>query len=62
MTPSGSTMRCSKCGEEMNHHADKGRDPTDHRDAVLVDPDFGGIIEEIHGCPGCGNVESRPAP
>jgi hypothetical protein len=26
-----------------------------------VDPDLGGIVEEMHACPRCGYVTSRPA-
>jgi predicted RNA-binding Zn-ribbon protein involved in translation (DUF1610 family) len=50
-------MRCPKCGEEMNHHADKVADPINPRDAAAIDPDLGGVLYETHGCPGCGNVE-----
>jgi ribosomal protein S27AE len=61
MANSKSKMICPKCGDEMNHHADKlvysaGRDDTDHERS-----DFGGVVEETHACPGCGTVESRRA-
>lgn len=52
-------MRCPKCGAEMNRHAEKlvysgsGDEGTD--------PLLGGIIEETHACPRCGNVEARRA-
>jgi hypothetical protein len=52
-------MRCPKCGNEMNHHADKVADPIDPRDTAAVDPELGGVLYEAHGCPGCGNVELR---
>jgi ribosomal protein S27AE len=58
----GSKMRCPRCGAAMNHHADKLVEPSDARDADLLDPDLGGVVREVHGCPGCGAVESRPAP
>jgi hypothetical protein len=45
----------------MNHHADKPVEPIDARDADFFDPELGALIREIHGCPGCGAVESRPA-
>ena len=57
-------MRCPRCGTEMNHHADKCVEPVDAREAALVDPELGGVIQEMHACPGCGNVEAsirRPA-
>jgi predicted RNA-binding Zn-ribbon protein involved in translation (DUF1610 family) len=54
-------MICPKCGAEMNHHADKLVDPVKPEDAKQVNPALGGLIEETHGCPGCGNVESRRA-
>jgi ribosomal protein S27AE len=51
-------MICPVCGAVMNHHADKLVDPVDRLDAV--DPALGGLLEETHACPRCGNVESRP--
>lgn len=55
-------MRCAKCGADMNHHADKVREPVNQREAALIDHALGGILEEPHGCPGCGNLESRLMP
>jgi ribosomal protein S27AE len=54
-------MICSKCGAEMNHHADKLVEPQSTADTRYVNPALGGVIEETHGCPACGNVESRRA-
>jgi hypothetical protein len=39
----------------MNRHAEK----LVYSDAARIDPALGGLIEETHACPGCGNVESR---
>lgn len=52
-------IKCPACGAEMNHHAEKPN-------YVLIEPDVsdsnvGGVIEEVHTCPGCGNVELRRA-
>ena len=52
-------MRCPKCGAEMNHHADKLVDPVNRKELELMDPELGGVIQETHGCPACGNVEFR---
>jgi ribosomal protein S27AE len=54
-------MICARCGVEMNHHADK----IDYG-AALENPgaesgDSEGVLQEILNCPGCGNVEMRPA-
>jgi hypothetical protein len=46
----------------MNHHAVTVREPATSRDALDVDPDLGGVVDEIHGCPSCGNVEARRVP
>jgi hypothetical protein len=46
----------------MNHHADKLVDPLDRKEAAQTDPALGGVIQETHGCPACGNVEFRRAP
>ena len=54
-------MICSKCGAEMNHHADKLVYPASARDAENIDPALGGVIDETHCCPGCGAVASRRA-
>jgi predicted RNA-binding Zn-ribbon protein involved in translation (DUF1610 family) len=52
-------MICPDCGVEMNHHAmkiDYGID-----DPVIVDPVFGGVLNEAHTCPECGKTELRVA-
>ena len=55
-------MICPKCGEEMNHHADKLIYPASSSDVhQAAHADLGGVIEETHGCPGCGAVVSRRA-
>jgi predicted RNA-binding Zn-ribbon protein involved in translation (DUF1610 family) len=52
---------CPKCGDEMNHHADKLIFSSEHNAADKIDPTLGGSIEETHGCPGCGAIASRRA-
>jgi NAD(P)H-dependent FMN reductase len=50
---------CSACGMPMNQHAQKvdfsaiGQMP--------ADPVFHGVVQEIHQCASCGNVQMRPA-
>ena len=61
MAKQKSTMICSNCGNEMNHHADKLMDPVRPEDRRHVDGTLGGVIEEIHCCPGCGAAASRRA-
>jgi predicted RNA-binding Zn-ribbon protein involved in translation (DUF1610 family) len=56
-----STMICPKCGNEMNHHADKLIDPVKPEDLRQVNSALGGVIEEMHYCPGCGDAASRRA-
>jgi ribosomal protein S27AE len=55
-------LRCPKCGAEMNHHADKPVEPVNRREAALVDPALGAVVQQTHGCPACGNVEFVPSP
>jgi hypothetical protein len=43
----------------MNHHADKLVHPVDRKEAAHMDPALGGVVQETHGCPACGNVEFR---
>jgi ribosomal protein S27AE len=59
MATAGETMICPQCGDEMNHHADKLVEPTSAAEVRQIDPALGGIVEETHGCPGCGAVASR---
>lgn len=53
-------MICPNCNMPMNHHAEKLVDPRTAEEAAATDPGMGGVIEEVHTCPGCGYVESRP--
>jgi len=55
-------MICTDCGVPMNHHADKLRKETRADDASAFDSAFGGVIEEFHTCPQCGETASRRAP
>lgn len=54
-------MICLACGVEMNYHADK----IDYTAALTypdkMDPDLGGMLEEVHTCPKCGGTEVRMA-
>jgi predicted RNA-binding Zn-ribbon protein involved in translation (DUF1610 family) len=52
---------CPECGDEMNHHADKLVYPANSDDVRQTLSVLGGLIEETHGCPGCGTVASRRA-
>lgn len=61
MAKQTSKMICPKCGDEMNHHADKLIDPVKPEDMKHVNPALGGMVEEMHCCPGCGAVTSRRA-
>ena len=57
--PPADKMICPDCAAEMNHHAmkiDYGID-----DPAIVDPVFGGVLNEAHTCPECGRAESRRA-
>jgi NAD(P)H-dependent FMN reductase len=52
-------VTCTACGRPMNQHAQKvdfsaiGQMP--------ADPVFHGVVQEVHQCAGCGNVQMRPA-
>jgi ribosomal protein S27AE len=51
-------MICPACGVEMNFHAEK-IDYSAGPDAI--DEDLGGVVEEFHTCPECGQTRARPA-
>lgn len=59
MSKQENKMICPKCGHEMNHHADKLVYSTSAQRAEKMTLELGGVIEETHGCPGCGAVASR---
>jgi ribosomal protein S27AE len=52
-------MICPDCGAEMNHHAMKIDYGTD--DPKAIDPAFGGVVQEAHTCPECGQTSLREA-
>ena len=54
-------MMCPQCGIEMNYHAGKIDYMAALNDPNTVDPDFGGVVEEVHTYPGCGTKGTRRA-
>ena len=54
-------MVCPDCGVEMNRHAEK----VDYNDAAAeaegFDSALGGVLEEFHTCPQCGQTLARRA-
>ena len=54
-------LRCPQCGIAMNYHAEKIDYMAALTNPEAIDPDLGGIVEEVHTCPGCGNMETRRA-
>jgi predicted RNA-binding Zn-ribbon protein involved in translation (DUF1610 family) len=50
-------MTCPKCGAEMNHQADKLREPTT-REAAETSR-LGGIVIAVFACPNCGWIASK---
>ena len=53
-------MTCPRCGAEMNHQADKLREPTTREEAETSR--LGGIVIAVFACPNCGRIESLPQP
>ena len=56
-----SRMRCPRCGAEMNYHADKVHYTTGLEQPQEIDPALGGVVQQVHQCPNCGNIEMRTA-
>ncbi len=54
-------MICEECGAEMNCHAEKIDYSSAPDESDAFDADFGGVLEEFHSCPHCGNMETRRA-
>ena len=57
-----SRIKCPKCGVEMNHHASKVDYSAADAEPELIDPVYGGVLQEVHQCPSCGDIELRRAP
>ena len=53
------SMRCPRCGAEMNHQADKLVHPVSQEEAARITPALDGVIEQVFACPNCGRIESR---
>jgi predicted RNA-binding Zn-ribbon protein involved in translation (DUF1610 family) len=54
-----SEMSCPKCGAAMNQHATKVDYAAGEQSPAAVDPAFNGVLQEVHQCPNCGNIEMR---
>ena len=49
-------LTCPRCGAEMNHQADKLREPTTRDEAESSR--LGGIVIAVFACPRCGWIAS----
>ncbi len=54
-------MTCADCGVVMNHHADKIDYNAASEDPAAADAELGGVVEEAHTCPECGQTHLRRA-
>ena len=52
---------CPGCGAEMNRHAEKVDYTAGLAEPAAVDPDLGGVLEEMHQCPKCPEVVAQRA-
>ena len=52
------TMRCPRCGAEMNHQANKLVEPRTGEEAEQSRT-LGGVLLLVFACPNCGYVDSR---
>ena len=43
----------------LQTRADKLVDPINRAELGRIDPALGGVVQQTHGCPNCGNVEFR---
>ena len=59
--PDNNPMMCPDCGVAMNHHADKIDYNAALDGAHTADADLGGVVEQAHTCPACGQTQMRPA-
>ena len=59
--PESKKMVCPACGVEMNLHAEKVEYTDAAASGEAFDPDLGGVLEEFHTCPDCGQTLARHA-
>ena len=59
--PEKKKMICPNCGIPMNHHAEKIDYAAAMAEPEAMDPDFGGVVEEVHTCGGCSETATRRA-
>lgn len=59
--PPQAAMICPSCRVAMNRHADKLVDPRTPEEAQRSDAALGGMVSQVHACPGCGHGAARPA-
>lgn len=52
-------MTCPDCGVEMNHHANKLDYSSAPDEPAAMDE--GGVVQEAHTCPECGQTALRQA-
>jgi ribosomal protein S27AE len=52
-------MICPKCGVEMNFHAEKIVYAAGLAEPEAMDAALGGVVEEFHTCPECGQTLAR---
>ena len=52
------TMRCPRCGAEMNHQANKLVEPVTREEAEARGA-LDGILLAVFACPNCGYIASR---
>ncbi len=50
---------CTKCGNEMNHHADKIIYSDSRTNQQLYDKELDGYLEKHFKCPNCGATVSE---
>jgi predicted RNA-binding Zn-ribbon protein involved in translation (DUF1610 family) len=59
--PDTNKMLCPDCGVEMNQHATKIDYASALDDASEIDEDLGGVLEDVHTCPACGQTHMQKA-
>ena len=52
-------MTCPKCGQAMNHQADKLVQPVTKEEAAAVRTALDGVLVVVFACPNCGWIEAR---
>jgi hypothetical protein len=58
-TDQSAPVRCPRCSQVMNRHAEKPSEPWTEAEAMATELGLGLAVVTVHTCPSCGAIEAR---